>query len=99
MLPWQHRLVSTQAEGAEVLHLAQVGQDGAGRTVHAVEGVARVQLPPDPQELDTQTMYSLVYKDASSRTCTARFTNVYLEEHVLLGLQGFACIKQAVRSR
>ena len=39
---------------AEILPLAQVGQDGAGGAVHTIEGIAGVRPPASPQELRTE---------------------------------------------
>lgn len=46
------RLVPPGQRGAEPLHLAQVDEEGAIRTVHTVKSVARVGVPTSTHPLE-----------------------------------------------
>lgn len=47
----------SRSRGTEVLDLAEVGQDGAGATVHPVKGIAGVCLPVGLQKLPAKLTF------------------------------------------
>lgn len=52
-VPRQCGVVSSGTRGTEVFCLAEVGQYGAGGTVHPVKCIAGVRLPAGPQKLES----------------------------------------------